>query len=194
MEVKRYHHGDLKRTLIEVADQELALHGFEGLSLRTVAKRAGVSHTAPYRHFTDKSQLLTSLVIHSYQKLLNHLEEMEWRFPDALQPQLTAFAHAFIEVVAKNPRKAQFMFSRPIDADADQALAEIKNEIVAILHELCTAGQKRGEIKQPEMLATAFWSALVGMGVLISSQDPTLQGKSVEDLQSLAADVTATLF
>src|SRR5690606_4126151 len=113
MEVKRYHHGDLKRTLIEVADHELAHHGYEGLSLRAVAKRAGVSHTAPYRHFSDKSHLLTSLVIHSYQKLLTQLEEVEWRYPDDLQGQLRAFANCFIEAVTRNPRKAQFMFSKP---------------------------------------------------------------------------------
>jgi AcrR family transcriptional regulator len=194
MEVKRYHHGDLKRTLIEVADRELALYGFEGLSLRAVAKSAGVSHTAPYRHFADKSQLLTSLVIHSYQKLLTHLEEVEWRFPDDLRPQLTAFAHTFIDIVTKNPRKAQFMFTRPMDEEADAALSEIKNQIVAALNELCASGHTRGEISHPKTVATAFWSALVGLGVLISSQDPTLQGKSVEDLQTLATEVTATLF
>jgi AcrR family transcriptional regulator len=194
MEVKRYHHGDLKRALIEVADNELARHGFEGLSLRAVAKRAGVSHTAPYRHFADKSQLLTSLVVHSYQKLQDHLEEVEWRFPDDLKGQLTAFAHTFIEIVTLNPRKAQFMFSRPMDHDSDAALAVIKNQILENLQELCIAAEKRGEIKHCKTMATAFWSALVGLGVLISSQDPTLCGQSVEDLQTLAEDVTATLF
>jgi AcrR family transcriptional regulator len=195
VEVKRYHHGDLKRTLIEVADHELAEHGYEGLSLRSVAKRAGVSHTAPYRHFADKSSLLTSLVIHSYQKLETHLEEVEWRFPDDLQGQLKAFASTFISVVTRNPRKAQFMFSRPMaDEDADMVLTSVKNQIVLKLHELCAAAQTRGEIKQAKTIATAYWSALVGLGVLISSQDPALQYKTVEDLQALAEDVTSSLF
>lgn len=195
MEVKRYHHGDLKRTLIEVADIELAQHGYEGLSLRAVAKRAGVSHTAPYRHFSDKSELLTSLVIHSYQKLLSHLEEVEWRFPDDLHGQLRAFAYTFIDIVTRNPRKAQYMFSRPMaDADADAALAEVKNQIISTLNDLCRAAQERGEIKQAKTIATTFWSVLVGLGVLISSQDPTLKNKTVEDLQTLADDVTSSLF
>lgn len=194
MEVKRYHHGDLKRTLIEVADHELARHGYEGLSLRAVAKKAGVSHTAPYRHFADKSELLTSLIYHSYQKLLTHLEEVEWRFPDNLLLQLQAFARIFVEIVHANPRKAQFMFTRPADADSDAALGALKNQILEKLGELCLAGEQRGEIKPRTALATAFWSALVGLGVLISSHDPTLEHKSMEDLQSLAEDVTASLF
>lgn len=185
---KRYHHGDLKRTLMEVADRELATIGFDGLSLRAVAKKAGVSHTAPYRHFTDKSQLLGSLVIQSYQKLFAQLDEVEWRYPD-LQSQLTAFAHIFIEVVTRNPRKAQFMFTHPMaDADVDAMLGKIKNQILEKLQEICIDGGAS------RSLATAFWSALVGLGVLISSQDPTFHAKSVEELQSLAEEVTATLF
>jgi len=55
----QYHHGDLKRSLLEAAEVELVAKGVEGFSLRGVAKQAGVSHAAPAHHFGDASGLLT---------------------------------------------------------------------------------------------------------------------------------------
>ena len=55
---RRYHHGDLARALIDAAAAMLAEDGARAVSLRAVARRAGVSQTAPYRHFSDKGALL----------------------------------------------------------------------------------------------------------------------------------------
>ena len=58
---KPYHHGDLRAALLTAAEAELAERGVEAFSLRSVAKRAGVSHAAPYRHFKDREALLSAL-------------------------------------------------------------------------------------------------------------------------------------
>ena len=58
-----YHHGDLRKALIEAAEAELAEKGVEGFTLRGCAKRAGVSHAAPAHHFKDANALLTALAV-----------------------------------------------------------------------------------------------------------------------------------
>ena len=60
MTEKPYHHGDLRAALLAAAEVELSEKGVEGFSLRSVAKRAGVSHAAPAHHFGDSQGLLTA--------------------------------------------------------------------------------------------------------------------------------------
>lgn len=67
-----YHHGDLRRTLLDAAALEIRRVGVAGLRLRELARRAGVSHAAPAHHFGDKTGLLTALATEGY--LLLHQE------------------------------------------------------------------------------------------------------------------------
>ena len=61
MSERAYHHGDLRKALLEAGEEELSERGGENFSMRGVAKRAGVSHAAPAHHFRDKAGLLTAL-------------------------------------------------------------------------------------------------------------------------------------
>src|SRR5690606_2213787 len=65
----RYHHGDLRATLLREAALLLREQGVEGLSLRRLAERAGVSRTAPYHHFADKNALLCALAEQGFRRL-----------------------------------------------------------------------------------------------------------------------------
>jgi len=73
IEPRPYHHGDLRRALIEAAGQLLEAEGPDALSLRAVARDAGVSPAAPYHHFEDKSELLTAVADKGYEELAEHL-------------------------------------------------------------------------------------------------------------------------
>ncbi len=65
----KYHHGDLKNALIEAGIDILAQDGVGGLSLRQVARKAGVSHAAPYAHFSNKQALIAAISTEGYKKL-----------------------------------------------------------------------------------------------------------------------------
>ena len=69
MSTKNYHHGDLKNALINAGVEILAGDGVGGLSLRKVAKQAGVSHAAPYAHFADKQALIAAISTEGYKKI-----------------------------------------------------------------------------------------------------------------------------
>src|SRR5690242_4627498 len=66
---RAYHHGDLRRTLLEASLELIAESGLDALSLREVARRAGVSPGAPYHHFESREQLLTALAVDGFALL-----------------------------------------------------------------------------------------------------------------------------
>ena len=78
----RYHHGDLHAALLREAAVLLREQGVEGLSLRRLAERAGVSRTAPYHHFTDKNALLCALAEDGFRRLARLMAEADFRADD----------------------------------------------------------------------------------------------------------------
>jgi AcrR family transcriptional regulator len=74
VEPKRYHHGDLRNTLLESARAMLEEEGLGAVSLRAVARRAGVSHAAPYRHFVNHEALLVEIAIEGFTELKRSLQ------------------------------------------------------------------------------------------------------------------------
>ena len=73
---QHYHHGDLKRVLIKTAVDLISEQGTGDLSLRKIAQRAGVSHTAPYRHFKDKNAILVAVAKQGFEMMLDQTMEM----------------------------------------------------------------------------------------------------------------------
>src|SRR5512145_1581524 len=71
----RYHHGDLRRALLQAAVRTIGTHGIDGLTLRAVGSSLGVSRTALYRHFADKAALLAAVAAEGFRTLRVELEE-----------------------------------------------------------------------------------------------------------------------
>lgn len=163
MEPKRYHHGDLKRTLLKVADAELAKRGVQGLSLREIAKKAGVSHTAPYKHFQDKDQLLSEMVLAEYKNLVLFAEEVEWRYPDNIEAQFQAFAERVLNLADTSPRKLNLMLSTPSGTPLSNEITGFHNSIKENLLRL-VPGDSHREVQTVDV----FWFSLVGAGLLHS--------------------------
>ncbi len=116
----RYHHGDLKRTLLSAAETELAEKGVEAFSLRGVAKRAGVSHAAPAHHFGDACGLLTELAANGYERFIEAQVCRQKSAPGDARSQLAASGLGYIDFATANPALFRLMFAseRP-DKSAD---------------------------------------------------------------------------
>src|SRR5215210_1552970 len=80
-----YHHGDLRRALLDAAVEAIAADGPAAVSLRDLARRAGVSHAAPAHHFGDKAGLLTAVAAQGYQLLADTLTAARQRSGDFLE-------------------------------------------------------------------------------------------------------------
>ena len=106
-----YHHGNLKEFLIQAGDEALNLMGAEALSLRDIAKRAGVSHNAPYRHFHDRNDLIDSIVERSLRELAEQILSAPLLYPATIRLQIQFVGRLFAQLAIHHPRKAHLVFS-----------------------------------------------------------------------------------
>src|SRR5688572_1610283 len=96
-----YHHGDLPAAILGAAGKMLEKEGLAGLSVREAARRAGVSHSAPYRHFPDRDALLAALAAQGVQQLMKELEGRSG-------PEM---AQAYIRFALAHPQLYRVMFA-----------------------------------------------------------------------------------
>src|SRR6266542_1859848 len=94
---KTYHHGDLKNALIKAGVEILAKDGVSGLSLRKVASKAGVSHTAPYSHFADKQALIAAISTEGFRQLYEKVSAVAEEYKTKPSRQLVEVAWAYVQ-------------------------------------------------------------------------------------------------
>jgi AcrR family transcriptional regulator len=103
-----YHHGDLRAALIRAADEIIAESGIEAFTLRSAAKRAGVSPAAPAHHFGSAKGLLTEVALLGYQRVALYLEKVK-DTKDAAR-NVRALSLAFVRFAVENPGHFRLMF------------------------------------------------------------------------------------
>jgi AcrR family transcriptional regulator len=97
-----YHHGDLRSAVLAAAWRMIEKEGLSGLSVREAARRAGVSHNAPYRHFANREALLAALVAQGFEQLHGALEDRAGR----------ELGEAYVGFALEHPQRFRLMFSR----------------------------------------------------------------------------------
>lgn len=136
---KTYHHGDLRNALLEAARALLEEKGLAGLSLRAVARKAGVSHAAPYRHFLSHEALLVELSVEGFAELKTIIVAAS-AAPGVTADRITNIGGAYMRFVARRPALARLMFGsqlphRDKHPELAKAADEIGGEIGAALHD-----------------------------------------------------------
>src|SRR5436190_10261366 len=114
-----YHHGDLPAALLRAAGQTLEKKGIGALSLREAARRAGVSHAAPYRHFPDREALLAALAAEGYAMLGSAQREA------AAVHGLRGMGEAYVHFALAHPQRFRLMFGGQLQIARHPALREI---------------------------------------------------------------------
>ena len=104
-----YHHGDLRRAIVKAALEILQETQSLEFSLRELARRAGVSHNAPYKHFADKRELLAAVSAAGFETLTKHMER-EIAGLDNARERLFAMLRAYIDHGVENPALYSLMF------------------------------------------------------------------------------------
>src|SRR5262250_3802720 len=99
---KPYHHGHLEEVLLETAIQLIGEVGPAGFTLREVARRAGVSHNAPYRHFADGEELLAAVAAQGFRELTQAMRHAARQEPAALG-RLKRAGVAYVEFALRRP-------------------------------------------------------------------------------------------
>lgn len=142
-----YHHGDLRRALIE-ASVELAIeHGPDGVSMREAARRAGVSTSAPYRHFSDRDTLMSAVAAAGYQRLLASMEaDASQAGPSPLE-QLRAFGMRYVTFAVEHPNLFRVMqTAKWCDPNASPEMAEAHHANARIVGATSDRAVAEGEL------------------------------------------------
>lgn len=134
-----YHHGALRAALLVAGEAELAERGVEGFSLRSVAKRAGVSHAAPAHHFGDVGGLLTALAAEGFRQFQAMLEAEEAGAADARDRAIRA-GFGYMRFATSRPALFKLIFAaeKPdfTDADLGAAAETAYRHLVALVEAL----------------------------------------------------------
>ncbi|GAB3719646.1 TetR/AcrR family transcriptional regulator [Nocardiopsis nanhaiensis] len=178
-----YHHGDLRAALLESAERTLAERGPAALSLRELAREAGVSHAAPGRHFKDKQALLDALALNGFQRLRAALEQAA-RPGESTEVYLLALARAYVGFALHNAALLDLMYARKHDADISEQLSAAVGDLLAIVLHAIAEGQRQGEITEgdPGNIALTVASALHGFGSFSADNSA---GDVDEDLETV---------
>ncbi len=166
---KPYHHGDLRSALLAAAEQELVERGVEAFSLRSVAKRAGVSHAAPAHHFGDTGGLLTALAADGLRRFVGFQFRREaLGAPDPVS-QMVGAGLGYIDFVLEHPALFRLIFtSARIDRDDAEFRSASRVSYQHLLAVTRAAGGTEADIP-------AVWAGAHGLAdLLMSGQLPSL--------------------
>lgn len=186
---RAYHHGDLRNTLVQAGLELLAEEGLGGLELRKVARRAGVSHAAPYRHFADRQALLAAIAEEGFHRLSEEISAALAAAPDDAIVQLECTGQAYVEFARNNLALIREMFSGlTLDRKSDEALYAASKHVFWQIAEIMRRGQERGMISQadPNEQTFVMWSMIHGLAMLmIENQIPVEYSEATEETVKL---------
>jgi AcrR family transcriptional regulator len=191
-----YHHGDLRRALIEAALTMLSEEGAWTFTLREVARRAGVSHAAPYNHFSDKAALLAEVAAMGFQALRERMAAASRAHPRSARQALLGIAAAYVRFGVEQPAHYRLMFGAELaekerhpnlNAAADATFAELTSAL--------ERGQASGEIRSGPVheQALAAWSLVHGLTTLFIDQRLSFLGVSGAEAERHARSAATAL-
>jgi AcrR family transcriptional regulator len=164
----RYHHGDLSRALLREAVRTIEKEGVEGLTLRAVGQRLGVSRTALYRHFADKSALLSAVASEGFRTLRTQLVEA-WEREGGGAAGFAAMGAAYVRFAVAHPSHYRVMFGGFVrESSPDSELAREGAGAFQALVDAIVSRQADGAIRrdQPLELAQYIWATVHGIAML----------------------------
>jgi AcrR family transcriptional regulator len=161
-----YHHGNLAAAAVAAAEQEIAEHGIAEASLRKVADRAGVSHTAVGKRFGDKAGLLAAVAAEGYRVLGEGLA--------AVAGDIRAMGRAYVEFAVRRPALFAVMFQPTVYRADDPGVVEARASTTRLLR------QGVGQPADSPTSAAAFgaWAFVHGIAGLVLGG--AIEGDAVE--------------
>ncbi len=165
----RYHHGRLKETLIEAGISILEEEDIRALSLRKVAKRANVSHAAPYRHFDDKIALLAAIAEYGFTRLAENMEQAMNATDEDPWQQMLEIGRCYVEFGIAHPAQLTLMFSDLLKVSAKEALSAAAAYTFTLLTRSVERAQEAKLLQSgdPREIARSVWAMEHGLAMLM---------------------------
>jgi AcrR family transcriptional regulator len=164
----RYHHGDLRRALVQAALELVRESGPSGITLREAARRAGVTHAAPYRHFADKEALLAAVAEEGFVQMRELIRAALAGVP--VSEKVEVLGLAYVHFARDNPSKFRVMFGSEMgDKRRFPSLLEADQAVFDLLCGAIGEAQGAGALPSadPARLGMVAWSMLHGVAALV---------------------------
>lgn len=168
----QYHHGNLRQSLLIGAADLLRDAGIEGLSLRKLAEKVGVSRTAPYHYFRDKNQLLCAIAEQGFIKWQQDAQDI-FNQPDlTLRAKYKQFFYGYIRYAAENPELYNLMFGQAIwkNNNATDSLKKVAYPSFNFQVQMTQTWQQQGLLPKNQntlRLAQVTWGTMHGIARLL---------------------------
>ena len=173
-----YHHGDLKAVILAKAAGLVAARGADGISLRELAREAGVSHAAPAHHFTDRRGLFTALAAQGWRLLAQALTDA--------RPDFIAAALAYVRFALDHPGHYAVMFDRSlVNPDDPDLKAAQTAAAIELAHDVATLKDQRAKA-DPDSAALAAWSLVHGFAMLRLNEAIETDDDPMADVEKIA--------
>lgn len=184
-----YHHGDLRRALMDVSIDILKKHEVETLNLRKLAVLAGVSPGAPYHHFADRAELVAAIANEGFELLEGSMRKATATCANEASARLEALGQAYVHFAISHPGYFRVMFRRETHNNATTAMRGAGQRTFQLLCDAITACQQTGSAPagDPQPLILHAWAAVHGLSTLLVDGD--LKGISIPT-QQLASVMT----
>jgi AcrR family transcriptional regulator len=194
---KTYHHGNLKQTLIDVSLDILVKEGHQSLSIRKVATQAGVSQSAPYRHFIDQEALYAEVACVGFQRLSDVLQELRKKYKKTPLIQFRESGVIYVEFALNNPALFQIMYGNQIpDHSKYPFLIESEDQTFQILLDILTDCKNEGSIQTDDIQgsATSAWTLVHGIAVLLSGKQVMFRSTDLKKARKVTKDLIQFLY
>lgn len=166
---ERYHHGDLRRALLDEALRTVQVHGVAHLTLRTVGQKLGVSRSALYRHFADKQALLAAVGCEGFRKLRQALADA-WERNGRGRTGFEAMGKAYVQFAVAHPSHYRVMFGGFVQSARknEDFISEAKAAF-QVLVDAIVDQQNMGLIRRddPVLMARFIWARVHGISMLV---------------------------
>jgi len=182
---RSYHHGDLRAAILAAASQILEREGLSKLSLREAARRAGVSHNAPYRHFPDRESLLAALAAQGFGMLARAQREA------AAASGLRGMGEAYVSFALAHPQRFQLMFGGAVPIAKHAELREVATKTFAGLSGALAANAPGARSAADASIAA--WALVHGLAQLLIDERIAAAAQAGRSREQFVSDVLATL-
>jgi AcrR family transcriptional regulator len=196
-EKKTYHHGDLKNALIKAGVEILAKDGVSGLSLRKVAARVGVSHTAPYAHFVDKQALIAAISTEGFRQLYERIDDVVDKYKSNPRKQLVEAAWTYVQFAMNDSDRFKVMFSGILEKEKEYPEFVVESQRnFQLVKMIVEANQASGVLRSgpSDLTALSVWGIVHGFVMLLLEgqiSHTILEQKSLRELLEFQLDQIA---
>ena len=192
-----YHHGDLAEVMMRLAVDHIEAEGTEKLSLRALAREAGVSQSAPYRHFPTKRCLLAALATEGFN-ILHDAVDAAVSNDAPIETRFLAMGVAYVEFAVTHPTHYNLMFGAVLGDFSDydmlvEASSRCFARVTDVQHELVVS---RGLEVDEERFAGVIWAGVHGIASLLlnmGSKEMARKSAAMNSIQTVRADIEDSL-